>query len=382
MGRMQLRQPPVCQRRVSACTSQSREKPIANDGFAPAVQHGCITIAVRELFKIAAGRKHLRTDADLRGDSLIECTEFLHEHIAGWIRSRSRLQSRRGIWNIRNAYTLQQFRPAMLDDTRGQVWDGGELFHRSWHTRDDLTKRRILENPASRTISFHGASFTPRGQLTCEPGAMLIQTAQSFDAQPGLFGFNHEAAYVHQGFELFPQPCGPSETFELFLEPVFQWQEIPHIVERVLDLFRGQRTPRPVRTCMCFAQLQAQKPAYQLAIPNLRRQSHERRGNLRIEHRLRQTNVRPEHFEILPGCVHDLQRSVRTQKRRQGAHTLHGKRIDAHGHVGACQLDEAELRAIGAFAKKFSVEADSGGGCKACDDFGQLGFAGDNRMQR
>ena len=82
----------------------------------------------------------------------------------------------------------------------------------------------------------------------------------------------------------------------------------------------------------------------------------ERRGDLRVEHRLHHADGRQQHFEVLAGGVHDLHAAGCAEQRREHRQIGNGERIDARGAVAGGDLQQAQFRAIGFLAHEFGVE--------------------------
>ena len=105
------------------------------------------------------------------------------------------------------------------------------LHHRGWqfgnrrqrrqrarHSQNDLAQRRIVENPAARSIALDRAPLAPGGQLARQTHAGGIEGVQSLDTQPRLLRFCRQAMRLSQRGELFREPAAAVEFVQLLLE--------------------------------------------------------------------------------------------------------------------------------------------------------------------
>ncbi len=146
------------------------------------------------------------------------------------------------------------------------------------------------------------------------------------------------------------------QLVELLFELRLQRKQVPDVVQSVFHLFRRQRTPGPIGASMRLRKVLAEEAANQLRVPDLGRQADECRCNLRVEQGTHQSNGGQQNLEILSRSVHDLHRARCGQDRREWCQVRKCERIHAHGVARRRQLQQAQLRAIGALAQEFRVE--------------------------
>ena len=73
-----------------------------------------------------------------------------------------------------------------------------------------------------------------------------IEVAQSLEALPRLFGVDAQRRRIRQLLQLLLEPREPPQARELLLQAIGERQQVVHVIERVVDLFGGQRAARPV----------------------------------------------------------------------------------------------------------------------------------------
>jgi hypothetical protein len=110
---------------------------------------------------------------------------------------------------------------------------------------------------------------------------------------------------------------------------------------------------------MGLGEVLAQEPAHSFRVADLRRQSHESGGDLRVEHRPRQTGNRQQHLQVLARGVHDLGHPGCAEHGRERLQIGEGQRIDAGGRVAARDLHQAQLRTISAFTEELGIQGNA-----------------------
>jgi hypothetical protein len=129
-------------------------------------------------------------------------------------------------------------------------------------------------------------------------------------------------------------------------------------------------------------QVAAEEPPHEVGIADLSWRSSEGSCDLRIEYWSYDTRERIEHFEILPAGVHHLYRRRYGEGPHQCAQIVKEQWIDACGYIARCDLDQAQLRPIGAFAQKFSVDSERVRCRQASGKLRQVLRGGDDGLQR
>ena len=116
-----------------------------------------------------------------------------------------------------------------------------------------------------------------------EAEARIVDPLQAFQPLPGAVRIDDRraAATVARAPRRATQA---SQAVERLDQAIAQRQQVAHIVERVLDLLVGQRSPRPVGARLRLGQLDFEQPAHQFAVTDLCRQARQRSGHLRVEH--------------------------------------------------------------------------------------------------
>ena len=141
-----------------------------------------------------------------------------------------------------------------------------------------------------------------------------------------------------------------------------QFEQVTHVVRRVGELLGAQRTARPVRARLTLVDRMSQPPRDELRIADLRRQPDQRRGDLRIEDRNRETcaaaaRIRvQQHFEVLACGVQDLELRAVAEHLEQRIELELRQRVDQVAVGVGCDLDQAGLRIVGALAHELGVE--------------------------
>lgn len=103
---------------------------------------------------------------------------------------------------------------------------------------------------------------------------------------------------------------------------------------------------------------------------------------MRIEHRAYDTGDGVEHFEVLPAGVHDLYRGPQGKGPRQSGKIVQQQWIDACGCIARCDLDQTQLRPIGALAQKFSVDSEGVRRRQVSGKLREVLLGGDDGLQR
>ena len=155
--------------------------------------------------------------------------------------------------------------------------------------------------------------------------------------------------------------------------------QVRDVGDRVAELRRRERTPRPVGEAVRLVEVVAGDAGDKLVVGDRITIAQDHGGDLGVDERGR-NHVRPmpADFDVLPGGMEDLDHvgvGHQFEERRQ-VDAL-GERIDHDGLFGRGQLRHAQDRVIGRFALKFGVDRHEGVTCEPLAGLGQFLGLGD-----
>ena len=139
------------------------------------------------------------------------------------------------------------------------------------------------------------------------------------------------------------------------------------VAQRIVELPLAERPARPVGEARALVQIGLGDPAHQGLVAGLVAIAADHRRDLGVEHRRRdQGGEIVEDFHILSRRVEHLDHVlVRHQFEQRRKIDAVGERIDDRGVLvsvaGLRDLDQAELRPVGALAHELGVDGDEGG---------------------
>jgi hypothetical protein len=65
----------------------------------------------------------------------------------------------------------------MFHNACGDLRDASQRLHRPWYSEDDLSQRRVVENPAARAVTVDGTSLAPGGESLRQTLALIVESA-------------------------------------------------------------------------------------------------------------------------------------------------------------------------------------------------------------
>ena len=160
--------------------------------------------------------------------------------------------------------------------------------------RSTISRRlSVVEDPAARAIAFDRRAARARRRAP----ARAADAAGSSAGRPLIFFQASSGATRSASALASAASSSSSQARRPFAASVSNKlarsaREVAHVVERVFLLLGGQRAARPVGARVRLGELDAEQPARQLRVADLRGMSGERRGDLRVEHRLHQARPR------------------------------------------------------------------------------------------
>ena len=185
----------------------------------------------------------------------------------------------------------------------------------------------------------------------------------------GPFRIDEQARLRGQRLHFLFEPAAAAEPVELFKERVAQRRQVAHVVHRVGQLRGAQGAARPVGAGMGFIDLDAHQAPHELAVADLGGQDGQGCGHLRVEQGCNGAEQRPQDLEVLAGGVQDLHRPGAGQGRPKRFEIDIAQRVDAFAAGRRCQLQQAQLRAIGPLPHEFRVHPDDGRRCELGGQF-------------
>ena len=246
----------------------------------------------------------------------------------------------------------------MLDHALRHALEGGERGAAARHAQHDLAQHRVVEDPAAGFVARRRAPFAPGRERLQQPQPAGVPALDAPEPQPCAFGVDRHDIERRERRELFVQPSEAPEPLELAEQPLAQRQQVADVVERVLDLRLAEGAARPIGAGLAFRHLALEQPPGEFGVADLRGEAGERRGDLRVEQRCHGAEQRREHLEVLPPGMQHLRGAARAQRRAQRPQVLERERVDAHRAAARGELQQAELRPVGALAHELGVETD------------------------
>jgi len=188
-----------------------------------------------------------------------------------------------------------------------------------------------------------------------------MQSRQPLQAPPGIDGIHLVERFIVEHPRVLGQPGCASTSVELRLEFRVQLQEMVDVVRGVRELLGRQWAARPVGAGLGLVDGVAKLARHEFCVADLWGQAEQRRGDLGIEHRPRYPAACHEQdLEVLPGRVQDLRPGPVREERMQRAELEADAGVDEEAIGVGCNLYQAELRVVGAFAHELRVERDTG----------------------
>ena len=132
------------------------------------------------------------------------------------------------------------------------------------------------------------------------------------------------------------------------------------VADGIIELAIIQRPPRPIGKARTLIDLDAEIGGDQVGIADLFAKPQCHGSDLGIEQRGRRFSCKiVDDFKILPAGVKHLQDLVFNQQLQQrGEIDARCLGVDGGGFGGGGDLDEAQIRVIGAFAHEFGINRD------------------------
>jgi hypothetical protein len=163
----------------------------------------------------------------------------------------------------------EQLVAGMFDHALGHVRDGGQGGAVARHARHHLAQHRIVQDPASRLVARHGAPLAPGGERAQQPQASLVPALDAAEPQPSAVGVDRGHIQGFERCKLLGEPSAPPQAVELAEQQFAQRQQMPDIVERVLDLRLAQGTARPIGARLALGHFPVEQAPHQLGVAHL-----------------------------------------------------------------------------------------------------------------
>lgn len=132
---------------------------------------------------------------------------------------------------------------------------------------------------------------------------------------------------------------------------------------------------------MELGELVSEQAAHELCVADLSGEAGEARCNLGVEYRPYQADHWQQDLQVLARSVHHLGDRARGEERGERCEIRHGERIDAGGVTVRRQLQQAQLRTVGALAQELCVESDARLAREAGGERAGFGRGGDEGLQ-
>ncbi len=221
-------------------------------------------------------------------------------------------------------------------------------------------KHVVVQDPAARPILVGGAAFAPGGQPLREPRASgrgrepsAVASRPSRDRRTGASGRAELAQFLVEpgaaGRAVECARCSASRS-------------APRCTTSSTRVDAAAPRSAAVATSRCASGPSAGRRRAAGARARCSRSvraAGKRGRDLRVEHGRARAEDRPQHFEILTRGVQDLRSAASCRSAASDVERQPAERIDAQASCRRCQLQQAQLRAIGALAHEFGVERDA-----------------------
>ena len=121
----------------------------------------------------------------------------------------------------------------------------GQVVLRGRAVRGDLEQQVVAQHPVARQIARLGGTLAPGGERLDDREKARIARAQ-LDPLPGLLGLLAIGRGAGELGQLLRDPLAAPAAGELLRELLVDLAQVDHVVERVGQLLRAERPPRPV----------------------------------------------------------------------------------------------------------------------------------------
>ena len=235
----------------------------------------------------------------------------------------------------------------------GQLLDGGRP------VRGDLEQQIVADDPVARQIAALRLGLAPCGQRPQHRQKARVARAH-LDALPRLPERLPVGCRVGQIRKLLGDPIAAPRLLQLAPEALVDHPQMDHVAERIGELLRRQRPPRPVREARGLVDPAFGDLADQGLVADFLAVAAHHGRELGIEQRGRHLPGQAmEHLDVLPRRMEHLEHLRIDHEREQGRQVdTGGQRIDRRVALRPRQLHQAQLGPVGAVAHELGIDGD------------------------
>ena len=235
--------------------------------------------------------------------------------------------------------------------------DAAELLNTHGVALDERQQRIVGHDPLARDVAPLSAVLTPGGKLARDTQLMAAARVDALDLAECLMAVGAVVRLVCQRAQLIEHPIHTAQLAQAAHHLGIGNDQILDVIDRILNLFIGQRTARPIGQRLGLGQRDAAKRLHERAVRNLLALAQKGGGDLRVKNRTRQHSYGMEHdLHILRAGMKYLDHALVGHKLGERRQVVDHQRIDRDALGRGGNLDQAQTRMERALAQKLGID--------------------------
>ena len=232
-----------------------------------------------------------------------------------------------------------------------------ELLNAHGIALNERKQRVIGHDPLARDVTALGAVLAPGGELARDAQLVTAARIDAFDLAERLVAIGAIVRLVSQRAQLVEHPVHAAQLAQTAHHLGIGDDQVLDVIDRVLDLFVGQRATRPVGQRLGLGQRDAAKRLHERAVGNLLAFAQKGGGHLRVKNRTRQHAHGMEHnLHILRAGVEDFDHALVGHKLGQRRQVVDHQRVDRDALGRGGNLNQTQARMERALAQKLGID--------------------------
>ena len=235
--------------------------------------------------------------------------------------------------------------------------DTAELLDTHGIALDERKQRIVGHDPLARDVAALGTVLAPGGKLARDAQLMAAARVDALDLTECLVTVGAIVRLVGQRAQLVEHPVHAAQLTQTAHHLSIGDDQVLNVIDRIFNLFIGQRAARPIGQRLSLGQRDAAKRLHERAVGNLLALTQKGGGHLRIKNGTRQHAHSMEHdLHILRAGVEHLGYALIGHKLGERRQVVDHQGVDRDALGRSGNLNQAQTRMERALAQKLGID--------------------------